>query len=67
MTANLKLNLSDGLTTEELRELTALTLEADMPLERLLLVASRDYLDRRRPLPPTPSPAPGSAVPQRAA
>jgi hypothetical protein len=48
MTATLQLNLSDALTADELRELTATAIEENKPLERVLLEAARELKAQRR-------------------
>lgn len=48
MTATLQLNLSDTLTADELRELTAEATETEQTLERVLYDAARDVARRRR-------------------
>lgn len=55
MTATLLLNLSDTLSAEELRELTAIATETNRSLERVLFEAARDEARRRRPLPQPPT------------
>lgn len=50
MTATLELNLSDALTADELRELTAEAVEQHKPIERVLLDAAREVARRRKEL-----------------
>ena len=47
MRATLNLNLSDALTADELRELTAIATTEGKPLEKVLFEAARDLASRR--------------------
>lgn len=58
MRATLNLNLSDALTADELRELTAIATTEGKPLEKVLFEAARDLANRR----PAPPPAPTQAA-----
>jgi hypothetical protein len=55
MTATLHLNLSNTLNADELRALTEIALERQVPLERVLFEAAREAAGRRQPQPPTPT------------
>ncbi len=48
MTATLQLNLSDTLSADDLRELTALSLEEKKPIEKVLFEGAREWVRRRR-------------------
>jgi len=60
MTATLQLNLSDSLTADELQELTAIAVEEEQSLEKVLFDAAQERVRRRREI-RSKSPTPKAA------